>query len=569
MRSGVLADGERPARTMAVLLSTMTAFWSVVCAVPLAAQDGGTASVAEVLQRKVERLRTTGSLWIGDEVIPRLELTLAVYEQRDFLPLWTNPEAVKSLLRGIADVRGDGLDPRDYHGLALTDASGANPGPAGAADLDLLRTDAFVRIAHHLRFGKARPTGPLSGTGTPWRFGAPDAVGEMVAVVASGRVRESLDALRPRHPAYRGLREALAGLYRVQAAGGWRTIPSGPTMERGSTDERVPPLRHRLAMTGDLDVDADELRRGRETDLRVDSALADAIRSFQHRHGLNEDGRAGRRTLEALNVSVERRIEQVRVNLERARWSTRELPDTLVAVNVAGAKIHFLEGDRREFESRAIVGRAGRETPSFTAPMVYVELNPTWTVPSGIVGEILGRVRDDPGYLQRQQMKVLDRAGQEIDPTAVDFSRYAPDDFPYVFRQDPGPENALGRIKLMFPNPYSVYLHDTPTRDLFAAEERLFSHGCIRVEDPLGLAELVLGDPLVWNRETLDAAIRTGKTRTLRLPRPVPVFVLYWTASVDREGELHFYRDVYDRDPRILTELDAAIGGGTLTARRW
>jgi murein L,D-transpeptidase YcbB/YkuD len=568
MRSGGLASRERSARTIMALLSTMTAFWSIVPAVPLAAQDGEAArSVADALQSAVERLRATGSLQIGDEVIPRLELTMAVYEERGFLPLWTNPDAGRSLLRGIVEVREDGLDPRDYHLLALSDAAGAAAGPTMAAGLDLLRTDAFIRMALHLRFGKVRPRGPSSERETPWLLGGPDAVDELAAVVASGRVRETLDALRPEHFAYRGLREALADLYRVQAAGGWGTIPSGATMEEGSRDERVRALRRRLAMTDDLGVDADGYQDGQGTNLRVDAALVEAIRSFQHRHGLNEDGRVGPTTLKALNVPVERRIEQVRVNLERARWIVRELPDTFVAVNVAGANVHFVRGGHQVFESRGIVGRAGRETPTFTAPMLYVELNPTWTVPPGVVGEVLGLVADDPEYLERQGMRVLDHSGQTLDPSTIDFSRYSADDFPYVFQQDPGPANALGRIKLMFPNPYSIYLHDTPTRGLFAAEERLFSHGCIRVEDPLGLAELVLGDPLVWNRETLQAAIRTGKTRTIRLSQPVPVYVLYWTASVDREGDLHLYRDVYDRDPAILAELDATIDSGTLTAR--
>jgi murein L,D-transpeptidase YcbB/YkuD len=160
-------------------------------------------------------------------------------------------------------------------------------------------------------------------------------------------------------------------------------------------------------------------------------------------------------------------------------------------------------------------------------------------------------------------MRVLDGSRRAIDPAEIDFANYTAKSFPYVFRQDPGPANALGRIKLMFPNQYSVYLHDTPTRGLFAREERLFSHGCIRIEDPLGLAELVLGDPLRWNRETLQAAIDTRESRTIRLVRPVPVFVLYWTASVDLHGDLHIYRDAYDRDAAVLAELDAGAAVGT------
>src|SRR5690606_2280528 len=204
----------------------------------------------------------------------------------------------------------------------------------------------------------------------------------------------------------------------------------------------------------------------------------------------------GRATLAALNVPVEQRLEQIRVNLERARWVMHELPDTYVAVNVAGAKTYLLQGDTVVFETRAIVGADYTRTPMFRAPMLYLDLNPTWTVPPGIVGEVLGLVQRDSTYLVRQRIRVLDPSGRMVDPSVIDFSRYTAADFPYLFRQDPGPANPLGEIKLMFPNEHSVYLHDTPTRGLFAAEERLLSHGCIRLEDPLALAELVIGDPV-------------------------------------------------------------------------
>ncbi len=563
MKRAIRVLRRRPWRSTSALLAAMIA--AAMPALPLSAQNGGLRDpVVDVVEREVTRLRAGGALRIGDEVIPRLPLTLAVYEERGFLPLWTNPEATRSLLHAIADVWEDGLDPRDYHFPALVEARTLGRGAAGVAELDLLRTDAFVRMAIDLRFGKTDPKEYASSRAAPWRFGGPDAVAEMVVVVAAGRVREALADLRPQHYAYRGLREALVELRELRAAGGWGTIPPGPALEGGSVDERTPLLRRRLALTGDGGVAADAM------DLRVDSVdstLEAAIRSFQHRHGLNEDGVVGPATLAALNVSVERRIEQVRINLERARWLSRDLPGTFVVVNVAGAKVDFVQDGRVELETRAVVGTASNETPSFTAPMLWVELNPAWTVPSGIVGEVLGRVARDPGYLAAQAMRVLDGSGREVAASQIDFSRYSAADFPWVFRQDPGPLNPLGRIKLMFPNKYHVYLHDTPARGDFAREERLFSHGCIRVDDPTGLAELVLGNPLVWNRETLQAAIATGKTVTIRLPHPVQVFVLYRTAWVDSEGTLHFYRDVYDRDDAILAQLDATPGGGTLGGR--
>jgi murein L,D-transpeptidase YcbB/YkuD len=279
------------------------------------------------------------------------------------------------------------------------------------------------------------------------------------------------------------------------------------------------------------------------------------VRKFQHRHGLNDDGVVGRATLAEMNVPVETRIEQLRINLERARWVTHGLPDTFVAVNVAGARVYFLRAGQVVFESRAIVGKSYTRTPVFSAPMRYIDLNPTWTVPPGIVGEVLARVKKEPGYLAKEGMWVL-HGGRPVDPTAIDFSSYSARTFPYVFRQAPGPANPLGHIKFVFPNEHNVYLHDTPSRSLFEREERLFSHGCIRVENPLRLAELVLDDPVLWSRASIEAAISTGETRTIRLERPLPVLILYWTASTDLDGELHFYRDVYKRDAELLAALN-------------
>jgi murein L,D-transpeptidase YcbB/YkuD len=177
-------------------------------------------------------------------------------------------------------------------------------------------------------------------------------------------------------------------------------------------------------------------------------------------------------------------------------------------------------------------------------------------VPPGIVGEILAHVRSDPGYLARINMRVLDRSGRPVNPASIDFGRYTGASFPYVFRQEPGPQNPLGQIKLMFPNEHNVYLHDTPSRQLFDREQRTFSHGCIRVQDPIRLAELVLDDPR-WTREALLAGIAAGGTRTIPLAQPLPVVIQYWTASTDLHGELHFYRDVYARDRPLLRALDA------------
>jgi murein L,D-transpeptidase YcbB/YkuD len=533
---------------------------ALAVASPVEAQRTDARSVTDELKWRVERLGSVGSSRVGDEMVQSHALILAAYEQHGFQPLWTEAAAVQSLLRSIAEVREDGLDPEAYHLSALTSLAQEGVGPsqaAAVAELDLLRTSALVRVMHDLRFGKVEPQGPAGAQDSPWSLDSGSAVDSLTEVIWSGRIREAVASQRPQHFVYDGLMKALADLRRIRLVGGWGPVPDGPALQPDSVDVRVPALRRRLALSGDLGGPIED------RSLRLDSALVTAVRSFQHRHGLNEDGVVGKSTLDALNVPVDRRIDQVRVNLERARWVLRELPDTFVAVNVAGAKVYLVRGDSVAFEARAIVGTPFTQTPVFSAPMLYVDLNPTWTVPSGIVGEVLDLVRRDPGYLEGQGIRVVNSLGRAVDPSGIDFAHFTAESFPYVFRQAPGPANALGQIKLVFPNEHHVYLHDTPTRGLFAREERLFSHGCIRLEDPLGLAELVLGDAERWNRETLRAAIVTGTTRTLALPTPVPVYVLYWTAMVGLDGELHFYRDVYDRDTGLLAGLDARTAAGT------
>jgi murein L,D-transpeptidase YcbB/YkuD len=206
-----------------------------------------------------------------------------------------------------------------------------------------------------------------------------------------------------------------------------------------------------------------------------------------------------------------------------------------------------------------VVGTQARETPIFKGSMTYLDLNPTWTVPPTILREdLLPKVRRDPGYLRTQDISVIDRNGRVLDPAGINWQAVGSRP-PYTFRQGPGPKNALGRIKFMFPNPHAIFLHDTPARGLFEQAERNFSSGCIRVEDPLSLAEIVLGDPARWNRRTLEAAIAEGRTQTLRLPKPWPVLILYWTAELDGEGQVRFLPDRYRRDPALLRALDGDV----------
>lgn len=523
---------------------------ALAAALPRPALPGATPqeTVVEILRQRIDQLRVAGELEIGGAVLTASNVLAGLYEGRGFEPIWTDATAASDLVRVIEAIRDDGLEPAHYHAGAIAALARAEPTAANLAALDLLRSDALLRVTHDLRFGKVGRDG--AGRNVDRALAGEDALEAILDIIRSGRIYDRVLALRPTHFVYRGLAAALAELRRIEAAGGWQQLSGGPAIRPDSTDPRVPALRARLAITGDLPATADQSSEV------VDAELAAAIRRFQHRHGLNEDGIVGPATLAELNVPVARRIDQVRLNMERARWFTHDLPNTFVVANIAGAKVYVVKEGDVVWETRAIVGTAYTSTPVFSAPMRYIDLNPTWTVPPGIVGEILANVRADPDYLRRNDFRVLDRSGRAVDPSTIDFGSYSARSFPYVFQQQPGPANPLGVIKFMFPNPYNVYLHDTPARNLFDREQRTFSHGCIRVQDPLTLAELILDDPVRWNRSQLEAAIATGRTRTIPLENPLPVLVLYWTASADLHGELHFYRDVYRRDEALLRALD-------------
>jgi len=260
-----------------------------------------------------------------------------------------------------------------------------------------------------------------------------------------------------------------------------------------------------------------------------------------------------------LNVPVEARILQIRVNLERARAALHEIPPGPgVLVDIAGFEVSYLQDQKAVWKARIQVGKPYRQTPVFKSTIDHVVFNPTWTVPPMILAkDILPAVRKDPGYLAKKGLQVLDRNGKPVDPASIDWKTATASSFPYLLRQGPGPENALGRVKIMFPNPYFVYLHDTPSKALFEKEERAFSSGCIRVERPLELAEKLLDDPKTWDSAAIARAVAAGTTQTVRLPKPVPVLLMYWTIVPSDDGHTVFKRDPYGRDRRLTQALDA------------
>jgi len=512
--------------------------------------------VEDAIRVRTERMASAGAYSVGSTPILAKSLLPSLYQQRGYHAAW-NRERLDALIGAIDSVAMDGLNPSDYHEAALRQARSAmdteaGRSAAGTADRDLISTDALAGVAYHLYFGKVDPIRIDSKWNFTRKLNRRDAGAVLLQVLDSGHITSFLESLRPQHPYYSYLRQKLASYRALAARGGWPRIPGTAPLQPGRRDERIPALRTRLHAGGDWNGSP-----AADTSRAFDPDLEAAVRSFQRRHLLADDGSVGPGTLAALNVPVQDRVNQLRVNLERARWLLHDLPDRFVVVNIAAYQTYLMVGSKREWSTRCMVGKQGRETPVFRDTVRYVVFNPTWTVPNGILAkDVLPPLRrGDLSVLRRKKLKVLDRQGRVVNPATIQWSRINVANCPYTFRQDAGPDNALGRVKFMFPNPYSVYLHDTPSRDLFESPSRAFSSGCIRVDRPLELAERLLADPK-WDAAAIQRTVDGGKTVTVNLRQRVPVLLLYWTAFPSGDGRLiAFAKDIYGRDAKVLKAL--------------
>ncbi|MCU7959145.1 MAG: L,D-transpeptidase family protein [gamma proteobacterium symbiont of Bathyaustriella thionipta] len=502
---------------------------------------------------RLKQLQPTPSQQISRGELSIESLLTDFYTQRNFQPVW-DKRHIEELLQLISESYLDGLQPEDYHQQQLiTSFAAFKAGRLNTCeqlDFDQLLSDALVRLAYHYRFGKVNPERLDPNWNIPRKLLGNTPVERLTQAVNADSLYAFLHNRIKTSHFYQQMKNALAKYREIEFRGGWQPVPAGPTLKPGMQDERVVALRARLILGGDLNDTA-------VTDPTLyDEAVEQAVERFQKRHTLDADGVAGKATLAQMNIPVAARIDQIRVNMERSRWIYKNLPDEFVVVNIAGFRVGLFKQEKLVWESRAQVGTPYRKTPIFQDKISYLEFNPTWTVPPGILRkDILPKMRKDPTYLKRKDMLVLKFDGSPVNPDSIDWNS-SHKSFPYMIRQQPGPRNALGRVKFMFPNKYLVYLHDTPSKSNFNRSSRAFSSGCIRVERPFELAELLLNDPYKWSQQDMQKVLDSRKTTRASLKQPMPVFLLYWTVYAD--GELFYFKpDIYKRDAAVLEALNS------------
>jgi murein L,D-transpeptidase YcbB/YkuD len=531
---------------------------ALLCATLVAGPAAAQSAASELLRERLEYAALGGELVISDVRLHAAPLMLEVYAASNFELLWTRPEQLAALATIARRMDDEGLDSGDLPLNALRQAAAAAENSAAdimLVERDLLATETFVRAAYLLFFGKVNPY----KLDNDWNFKRAlrpdtDPADFIFMAITTDDLSKRLYAETPRGPFYLATMQALADFRQIEQAGGWQALSAGATLREDERDPRAQELRARLRITGQLSA-ADDTG----TDL-FDAGLAAAVQRFQDQHGLDIDGAVGPGTFAALNVPVGTRIDQLRMALERMRWIMDDRDDNMLVVNIAGFRAILVQNGAETWNGRVMVGKPFRKTPVFRDDIEYLVFNPTWTVPPGILAkDTLPAIQRDPGYLERTNMTVLTHDGTPVDPATIDWPSMQARGFPYILWQQPGPKNAMGQVKFIFPNEHFVFLHDTPSRNLFDRPERAFSSGCIRVENPLELAELLLDDKDKWSRADIDSILAQKKTRTIHLRDDFSVMLMYLTALTEPDGTTRFYRDIYERDARLLQALNADI----------
>ena len=475
------------------------------------------------------------------------------YFERNYEPFWIeNSKRLESLSRSLSEAGSHGLPEFRYPLGELKEAIFEDD-PTQKAKLELMATEAFLLFAQDISGGILKPNMIDANINVdPQRREASEL---LASLTESFDVSSFFENLFPRSNEYEYLVGELRRMRDILRNGSWGDpVPSGTTLQVGMTHEHVPFLRKRLSKMG---------YPVSQTNQRLfDEQLDASVKKFQEYHGLNPDGVFGKRSIEAINVSPKTRLVQVLVNLERMRWNNQDRGTEYVSVNQANFYAYFKSGNKKVWESRVVIGLPSNQTAEFNDTMTHMVVNPTWHVPKSIaVDEYLPLIQKDSNFLVDNEMVLMVRGTDTIiDSSLIDMQAFTPDNFPFLIKQIPSNINALGMVKFMFPNKFSIYMHDTPMKELFFKDERTFSHGCIRLQEPFEFAYSLLRNQVVDPVNKFQEILKKEEETYINLSRNIPVYITYRTAFFDDFGQVHYRADVYGRDALVYMALaDAGV----------
>ena len=523
--------------------------------------------VSGVIRQRLGSTQPSKSIVINGETVNFYSSLPALYQNQNFKPLWVGengprPESYE-LIEAIQNSYKEGLNPNNYNlkeidytlsRIKAVSSSGKLPAPDLLAELDILLSNSFLKYASNLLYGQINP----EQINLELIFGEKpvDLNKLLITTVNENKIDESLNGLLPMYPVYGRLKTALVEYKKYEAEGGWKLIPGGSKLRKGSSGGRVTALKERLVVTGELDSSALESSV-------FDETLEQAVREYQETTGLYVDGVAGDSTIESLNVPAGERVEQIELTMERWRMLPKSLGSKFVLVNIANYHLYAVEDNKDAVNMRIVVGKPKWNTPIFSEQMTHIVFNPYWNIPPSIFkDDIAPMIKSDPDYMANRNIEAVGLQMEQAESADETEIASAKEEYlskvlsgNYRLRQNPGPSNPLGRIKFLFPNKHSVYLHDTPNRGYFQRAQRNFSHGCIRVEKPVDLAEFVLSSDPTWTEEEIQSAMNRGRTQTVELPVPVTVYILYFTAWANEDGSMSFHKDIYGLDQILENAL--------------
>lgn len=488
-----------------------------------------------------------GESILAEKALPEL------YYSNDYKVIWKDTIQSDKAILQLINAWKEGLNPKDYHLSSILDINDylkKNPNDRKTqAIYDILISDGILAYAYNLNQGKLEPESLYPS----WNFFSRNLPMDAISKLKMSIKKDSLDAflnsLTPNTSSYKLLKESLIKYTNIIHLGGWKSLPVVSSIHPLDNSALTPLLRDRL-LAENFVITPDSSRV-------YDELLVEQVKLFQESSGLKPDGVIGKHTINAFNESAESKLDKIKVNLERSRWVLEGELNEFIVVNIAKYQLYYNDSGRVTYTTKVMVGTDETQTPVFRDLMQYVVYNPTWTLPQSIaIGETLPMLQKDSLYLEKHNMVIINSKSEIQSDSGIVWADYSEDYFPFIFRQEPGPTNALGRVKFLFPNKYAVYLHDTPSRYLFAKEARAFSHGCIRMQNPLDFSEFLLQkQDTLWTMDSIRTVLDSAVTMNVRLTKSIPIYILYHTAGENVDGSIFFVPDIYGRDRRILKAL--------------